>query len=54
MVLVPGFVFNAGEEATAYGGDGPAALLVRSPNGHRWQFTIADNGTGTWTDLDAA
>jgi hypothetical protein len=28
-------------------------LILLSPNGHRWQASIADDGTLSWTDLDA-
>lgn len=27
--------------------------MLTSPNGHRWQAHIANDGTVTWTDLDA-
>jgi hypothetical protein len=28
-------------------------LILKSPNGHRWKLTIDNNGSTTWTDLDA-
>jgi hypothetical protein len=31
----------------------PNELVLLSPNGHRWQASIADDGTLSWTDLDA-
>jgi hypothetical protein len=30
----------------------PNELVLLSPNGHRWQASIADDGTLSWTDLD--
>jgi hypothetical protein len=30
----------------------PNELILLSPNGHRWQAAIADDGTLSWTDLD--
>jgi hypothetical protein len=29
----------------------PNELVLLSPNGHRWQASIADDGTLSWTDL---
>ena len=33
--------------------DSGYGLILKSPNGHKWKASIADNGTLSWTDIGA-